>query len=534
MLYRIVIIGVVMQVLTGAICALDVHQTVPTLFMIADYGNEELVRSEAAGESVAEVAARVDQLVSTNHMGGVLFKGSWTPTGLKERIRHLQALSKTPLIFAQDLEWGLSMRHCGAIELPKALCMGAICDDASLEAWADTLARTARDVGITCFLGPVADVNSNPKNPVIHDRSFGDDPQAVAHKVSVVVKVLQRNGLAACAKHFPGHGNTAQDSHTHLPCVQATLEELEKGDLIPFKAAVEADVACLMTAHISLVNTPSGQTPASLSEFWATKKVRNDLGFTGVIITDDLIMAGALGGGSPAQAAVRAVKAGNDLCIVSRDVESCFRGIEEAVRSGEIPATLIGEHAKRVCLLQSRTHLSLKAPTLLEQMDVSDRLYVQALTAVGEPFVLDAQNAQILQVGNIPLCPLVRELVRDSPSLAVSAIRRNPTPNDIAGLISELGEKGELVVVLSDTERSAALSFGITPELIEGLKTLQSRGLRIRYVIFGSPYILNLLPKPVVSALVAYEKTAGSEKAVAEVLRGSVIPSGILPVKVGP
>ena len=259
----------------------------------------------------------------------------WTPTGLAERIRHLRSIAKGQLIFAQDLEWGLSMRHFGAVEMPKALCMGAISDDTLLEAWADVLARTAREVGITCFLGPVADINSNPKNPVIHDRSFGDDPATVAHKVGVVVNALRRHGLLVCLKHFPGHGDTSQDSHTNLPIVEKTYDQVLKGELVPFRAGIDAQADCVMTAHISFPKTLGGASPASLSSFWC-HTLRDELKFRGVMMTDDLIMAGACGTKSFAQTAVQALKAGNDLCIVTLTVEECIDGVLKAVEAGDL------------------------------------------------------------------------------------------------------------------------------------------------------------------------------------------------------
>ncbi len=241
---------------------LPIEAKVPMLFMIADYGDEALVLQEGAGTSLAAVTAHIDQLVSTKTIGGVLFKGKWTPTGLKERIRHLSALSATPLLFAQDLEWGLSMRHDGVIELPKALCIGAITDETLVQDWAEAIAKTAKEVGITLFLGPVADVNTNPKNPVIHDRSFGDNFHDVARKVGIVIRTLHKNGVATCVKHFPGHGNTSKDSHTDLPVIYSPMSALETIELVPFKEAMRNDVDCVMTAHIALPNTEGGHTPS--------------------------------------------------------------------------------------------------------------------------------------------------------------------------------------------------------------------------------------------------------------------------------
>ena len=524
------------------------EEEAPMLFMIADFGDVQLYLKERAGSvsidnqikgslnaqgevSLQDLSEHVDKLVSENRIGGVLFKGMWTPAGLSARIQHLRSIAKGPLIFAQDLEWGLSMRHFGSIEMPKALCMGAISDDALLEAWADMLAKTAKEIGITCFLGPVADVNSNPKNPVIHDRSFGDDPAAVAHRVSVVVRALRRHGLLVCPKHFPGHGDTSQDSHTCLPVVNKTLDQLQKVEFVPFRAGIEAGADCVMTVNVCFPNTPSGPTPASLSPFWCKDILRKDLGFQGVEITDDLLMAGARGTKTYAQTAVQAVKAGNDLCIMSFDIEECVQGVAQAVRSGELQKTDLDAHARRVQKLQS-TVLPTESPaTLNAQIQLHNTLYKSALTLVGEPFQFHPTTMVVLQVGDMTLCPLLRDLVQAYPSTQLESWRRQPRPEEVDGLLASLTKKTELLVVLCDLERAPSRSFGMTEELLKGLQRVLDTGVKIRYVIFGSPYALALLPKPVTSALVAYERTHGSERATLEALSGVYEPKGILPVR---
>lgn len=524
------------------------EEEAPMLFMIADYGDVQLYVRERAGGvridnqtngssntqqdvSLRDLSEHIDKLVSENKIGGVLFKGMWTPTGLAARIQHLRSIAKGPLIFAQDLEWGLSMRHFGSIEMPKALCMGAISDDSLLEAWADMLAKTAKEIGITCFLGPVADVNSNPKNPVIHDRSFGDDPAAVAHRVRVVVRALRRHGLLVCPKHFPGHGDTSQDSHTCLPVVNKTLDQLQKVEFVPFRAGIEAGADCVMTVHVCFPNTPSGTTPASLSPFWCRDILRKEFGFQGVEITDDLIMAGALGAQTYAQAAVQAVKAGNDLCIISLDIEDCIHSIAQAVRSGELLKTDLDAHARRVQKLQS-TVLPTESPmTLNAQIQLHNILYKSALTLVGEPFQFHPATMAVLQVGDMTLCSFLRDLVQAYPSTQLESWRRQPRPEEVEGLLASLKKKTELLVVLCDLERSPARSFGMSEELLKGLRRVIDTGVKVRYVVFGSPYVLAGLPKPVTSALVAYERTPGSERASFEALSGAFEPKGVLPVR---
>jgi beta-glucosidase-like glycosyl hydrolase len=514
---------------------LSIEDKVPMLFMIADYGDEALVLQEGAGKSLGEVTEHVDRLVSQKKIGGILFKGRWTPTGLKERIRHLKSISTMPLLFAQDLEWGPSMRHDGVIEFPKALCVGAITDDALVQAWAHAIAATAKDIGINLFLGPVADVNTNPKNPVIHDRSFGDNPQEVARKVCIMIRALQEHGIASCVKHFPGHGNTSKDSHTDLPVIQSSMSQLEKIELLPFKEAIGCGVDCVMTAHIALPNTESGKHPASLSSFWCKKVLRDDLKFqeSGVVITDDLIMAGALGNTTCIEAAERAVMAGNDLCIISKNFEECFEAIVRSVNTKKIHEKDIDTHVRRVFHLQTKYHhhTDAAATSLTNMLLLTNTLYKNALTNIGESFSFSPESTLVLQIGSIPLCPLLRKLVFAYPHFSIAMMRKNPRKEEVDGIIHELTKKKEILIVLCDLERSPTHSFGLTSEVIQSLQRIHETGCVMRYVLFGSPYVIPLLPQPVSSALIAYEKTEGSGKAVLQTLCGTFKPIGKLPVK---
>jgi beta-N-acetylhexosaminidase len=513
-----------------------IEDQIPMLFMVADYGDEAFVLQENAGKSLREVTEHIDRLVSEKKIGGVLFKGRWTPTGLKERISHLQALSSIPLIFAQDLEWGLAMRHDGVIQLPKALCVSAISNDALLKAWAHAIASTAKEIGINLFLGPVADVNTNPKNPIIHDRSFGDNPQEVARKVCIIIRTFQEHGIATCVKHFPGHGNTAKDSHTDLPVIASTLSQLKEVELVPFKAAVECGVDCVMSAHICLPNTTSGDAPATLSPFWCKQILRNELKFgdSGVLITDDLIMGGVLKSRTCAEAAAAAVMAGNDLCIISHHFEDCFHAILHALKAKKISREEIETHVRRVADLQCRCHrpfIENDRFSAAQIVQLSDLLYLHALTSIGTPYSFSPESTHILQIGSVPLSPLLHKLVLAYPSASISMMGRNPRQEEIEGFFRELGQKKEVLVVLCDLERSPSLTFGLTPALLQGLQRIQDHGCQIRYTIFGSPYIVPLLPQPVRSALIAYEKTSGSEQAVLQALSGKFKPIGTLPVK---
>ena len=425
------------------------------------------------------------------------------------------------------------MRHDGVIELPKALCIGAITDQDYVEDWAAECAKGAQSVGINLILGPDADVNLNAKNPIINDRSFGDNPEQVSKQVVTVIKTLHDNGIYCCIKHFPGLGRSNKDSHSTLPSLKVSREELEQTDLAPFKAGIAVNVPCIMTGHIALSKTESIDTPASLSPYWIKKVLRNECKFKGVVVSDDLIMAGALLDKTIPEAAVSALQAGTDLCLIGREAEESIDAIVTAVQANELSEDVIDEHLDRLNLLKA----TLRAPpagrsiSFADTIKLNKKLYAKALTLVGDPIPLNLDNALIVHVGSTPLSPVLRRLVEHNPSLQIDALRKDPRDEDVDGILHDMKDKNELLLVLSDLERSPAASFGITKTLKAALDRLNQSGKTIRYVIFGSPYVLGYLPSPVTSALVAYEDTEGSCEAVYKVLIGKSRPEGKLPIQ---
>lgn len=514
--------------ISGSCQASTLEEKIASLILVADYGDE--MQAQADGKaSVQEVTARVNRLLQEKNIGGVFFQGRWTPSGLKNRISYLNATKKTPhpLIFAQDQEWGLSMRHDGVVELPKALCMGAIVEKDAYTQWANGIAEGAKSVGINLLLGPVADVNTSPHNPVIHDRSFGSDPHRVSQNVQTVVQAFSQAEIPCCAKHFPGHGNTTKDSHISLPATMSTKDKLDTCELLPFRAAIEAGIPCIMTGHIALPNTKSGSEPASLSRYWVTDVLRNELGFDGVCITDDLIM-GALSQKSVPEAAVQALQAGNDLLLIARDVDACIEAIAAAVKNGDIQEADIDRHCARVAKLY--TPYCTQNLHLEKLICLQSKLYSKAATLVGQPIVVNPSTTLLVQIGSTPLCHTARSLLVAHPELDIAWMRKDPRAEDTLGILDALHGKTEALIILNDTDRTPGTSFGLTPEVLQALHRIHASGQHVRYIIFGSPYILYYLPKNYASALVFYENTDAAQQAAENILFKKNTPQGVLPI----
>lgn len=280
-------------------------------------------------------------------VGHLLFVGNgWNPERERRLIARYQKKSKIPLTIAQDLEWGLSMRLMQVVPFPKNGAL-AKADLADLEKMGQEIARECRILGVNLNLAPVVDVNNNPDNPVIKARSFGADPHEVAARGLAVMRGMQRGGLKTCAKHFPGHGNTSTDSHYDLPLLPFDYETLKKVELIPFKALIDGGVDAVMTAHIALPNIDSEALASSLSGVVIQQILQKDLGFKGIVITDDLLMKAISDRLGYGESAIRAFLAGNDILLftnyrpgglskVRAALKEAHEALVSAVRSGRI------------------------------------------------------------------------------------------------------------------------------------------------------------------------------------------------------
>ncbi|HEV7673833.1 MAG TPA: glycoside hydrolase family 3 protein, partial [Candidatus Angelobacter sp.] len=270
-------------------------------------------------------------------------------------INQLQRGSKIPLLVAADYERGLSMRLNGTTVFPHSMAFGAAGKPEFVEQFGRIVAQESRAIGVQWNLMPIADVNSNPANPVINTRSFGEDPTQVSALVTAYIRGARNNGLLTAAKHFPGHGDTATDSHLGLAAVNRTREQINQIDLPPFRAAIAAGTDAVMVAHITApLLEPDPSRVATNSPAIVTGILKQQLGFNGLIITDAMDMAGLTSvypeGGSAAarHAAMDTVEAGNDMLLLFTDLDGAYKGLLDAVRRGEIPEKRIDESVLKI------------------------------------------------------------------------------------------------------------------------------------------------------------------------------------------
>jgi beta-N-acetylhexosaminidase len=356
------------------------------------------------------------------HLGGFAMTVRWEPPFLYRNepyeaavlLNRFQQDSKLPLLVAADFERGLSMRLHGTTEFPHAMAFGAAGKQEYAEAFGRITAQEARAIGVHWNFFPVADVNSNPANPIINTRSFGEDPQQVSDLVAAYIRGARANGMMTTAKHFPGHGDTATDSHLGLTQVTGDIARLQSVELPPFRRAIEAGVDSIMVAHVTVPALDAqADRVASTSPVIVTGLLKEQLGFKGIVVTDALDMAGLtrLYAGHIGRAAVDAFKAGNDLLLIPADLDASYRAMLAAVRSGEISSSQLDASVLKI--LKAKASVGLNKVRLVNLGNLSELVGKPADVAIGQHV---ADDAVTLVRDNGRLLPL-KEMGTAAPGL---------------------------------------------------------------------------------------------------------------------
>ncbi|MGA2812290.1 MAG: glycoside hydrolase family 3 N-terminal domain-containing protein [Candidatus Acidiferrum sp.] len=305
--------------------------------------------------------------VADLHVGGFINITQGSPLGIvKSQVyptavltNQLQAKSRLPLLIGADFERGTGMRLDEGTSFPTAMALAAAGDPQDAYTMGKITALESRAVGVHWIYAPVSDVNNNPGNPIINTRSFGEDPERVAQFVGAFVRGVEENGGLATAKHFPGHGDTAADSHIDLPVIRADRDRLEKLELVPFRAAIAAGASSVMTGHLSVpAMEPDPNTPATLSQNILTGVLRNELRFEGLVVTDAMDMGGITTRFAPGEAAVRALLAGADALLMPPVPDAAFEALQQAVKSGRISRERLDASVRRILLAKARLGLN--------------------------------------------------------------------------------------------------------------------------------------------------------------------------------
>ncbi|MXX67766.1 MAG: serine hydrolase, partial [Gemmatimonadales bacterium] len=513
-----------------------------------------------------EEFTRIESLVRDDAIGGIVISLG-TPLGYAARLNRLQASADVPLLVGADFESGAGFRVSGvfalpnmlempgATVLPPAMALGAADDEDDAYSAGRITGIEARALGVHITFSPVLDVNNNPANPIINTRSFGEDPERVAALGAAFIRGAHDAGLLTTAKHFPGHGDTGTDSHVALPVIPGDRARLDSLELVPFRRAIAEGVDAVMTAHVAAPGIlGAGAPPATLSPYFMTDMLRDDLGFDGVLFTDALDMAAIADGYGASEAAIRSLEAGSDVLLMPREPLRAIAAVVGAVRSARLTAERIDASARRVLELKARARLH-------EGTDVDPEAIARLVGTQGhESFARGAAARSITLVRNeagaVPLDRLESRAVRSVLSVTFAGT------NDLAAgrvFNRELGRAVRVrrarigfdthpavydsllrrarsvdAVIFSAYVRPGAASDStdLPDEVRSFFDRLDDAGRTAVLVSFGSPYLLTSVPDAE-TYLIAWGGADASQEAAALALLGAPI-SGRLPISLPP
>lgn len=515
--------------------SLTADERIAQLFMVAAYS-----------EGDKNNQSYVNELIQKYNIGGLIyFKGN--PTRTVQCINQNQKLAKTPLMMGIDGEWGVSMRIDSTMIFPHQLTLGAIQNDLTVYEMGQEIARQCKLMGFHVNFAPVVDVNNNPNNPVINDRSFGDDKYNVARLGLAYMRGLQSANIIACAKHFPGHGDTDVDSHTGLPILQHTRARLDTLELVPFKTLINGGVASVMVAHMALPNIDStSNLPSTLSKKIVTNILKNDLGFGGLVFTDAMNMKGLSASNKPGESDVKALLAGNDVLLFSEDVPLAIAMIKNAVASGVISQQEIDTKVYKILCAKAWVGLNNYKPTSVDYITttinnsnanlVRKKCYQQSITLVKTDAkslpLTDLENKQIasVSIGGSGLTDFQKTLSYYT-NVSHFQISKQATATQKLQLFAKLKSVNTVIVSLHDMSRKASINWGITEDIIVLIKELKSQFPNLVLVVNGNPYALKYF-EDIENIVLTYEDNPLTQSLAAQVLFGAVNPAGRLPVSV--
>jgi beta-glucosidase-like glycosyl hydrolase len=440
--------------------------------------------------------------------GGFLIFGGERETLPLELARLREAAGGRPLLFASDLERGAGQQFRGLTRLPHLMAIGATGDVSLAERAGEVTAREARAAGIHLVFAPCVDLNTDPANPIINIRAFGDDPARAAELGAAWVRGARRGGALACAKHYPGHGHTSVDSHVALPRLDADLETLEARELVPFRRLAAEDVAAVMTAHMAVpALTGDATRPVTLSRR-AIDYLRGPLGFAGLVVTDALLMGGITGAFDEAEAAVLALEAGCDILLCPADPQAVAERVGAAVAAGRVPRERVAaalarlDHALDLARAREAPEASPAEPDP-EGAGLAETIAARALACLGgapAPALADADPALLVILSGDPGEAgghLAAELHRLAPRARILAVGPDSPDGRLAAAALEAAEAagrgGQVVVAVFSKILAWKGAAGLAPREARLLARIAAEAAA-GVVSLGSPYLLRGLP----------------------------------------
>ncbi len=503
------------------------------------------------------------RLVRTTQVGGLIIinvsNGRLTPKAepyaLAAFLNRMQRMAPVPLLVGGDFERGASMRVDNTTVFPHSMAFGATGDPELSRYEGLVTAREARALGFHWIYYPVADVNNNPDNPIINIRSYGENPQTVAAHVAAFIEGAHsdpKNLVLTTAKHFPGHGDTATDSHMNLATIPADRDRLDRLELVPFRAAIAAGVDSIMTAHIAVPALAPPDLPATLSPAILTDLLRKQLGFHGLVITDALDMGGVAKGFPTGEACVRALEAGADTLLMPTDPDEAIRAVAAAVASGRLSRQRVEESVVKI--LSAKERLGLDRKRLVDQEDIGELVdppeaeeHAQQIADRAVTLVRNSNNLLPLAAPDSACFAVMpesrvstegvvfsQEVRKRTHTAAVVSLDPSLSRQDIDDSVHRLPPSCSVYVIAAFSSVAANRgSVALGGELPYAIDSIAALGKPVALIALGNPYLLRTFSQTA-AYLATFSSVPPSEISAVKALWGEIAIGGRLPVSIPP
>ena len=512
--------------------AMSVDEKIGQLFMVQAYSNLDKKHEDF-----------IIKMITKYHVGNLIFMQG-TPRKQAELNNKYQDSAKVPLLIGFDGEWGLDMRLKNTYRFPWNMTLGAIQNDSLIRQFGKHLGQHAKRIGIHVNFAPVIDVNVNPENPIIGNRSFGESKENVTEKAIAFIQGMQGEGVLANGKHFPGHGDTASDSHHTLPLLDFDEARLDSIELYPYKKTFDVGLASVMTAHLNIPSLESDKNlPTSLSKSVVTNLLQEKLGFQGLIITDGLNMKGASNYASSAEIDLAAIQAGNDLLLIPQDVPASIAIIKKALETKTLTEERLNFSVRKILKSKYWAGLHNYKPIVLENIEedlnrVEDELLHRELVKNSLTLVKNIN-------GNLPIRDLEKQKIAyvklgDADNTAYVNMLKNYTKVDVIsdtnldGLITKLKPYNYVVIGFHKSNLNPWKSYKFSNKELVWLQEI-SREKSVILDVFTSPYSLLQIKSfaNIEGLIVSYQNSKLAQELSAQLLFGAITAKGKLPVSIG-
>ena len=511
---------------------MTIDEKIGQLFMVQAYSNLD-----------EKHEAFITEMITKYHVGSLIFMQG-TPEKQAVLNNKYQALSKLPLMIGFDGEWGLDMRLKNTYKFPWNMALGAIQNDSLVRKFGEHLGKHCKRLGIHVNFAPVVDININPLNTIIGNRSFGESKENVTQKAIAFTKGMQKYGVMANAKHFPGHGDTAADSHHTLPFLDFDKARLDSIELYPYKRLFDAGVGSVMTAHLNIPSLESNANlPTSLSKNVVTDLLQKELGFNGLIITDGLNMKGATDYATSAEVDLSAIKAGNDLLLIPQDVPASVRLLKQALTLKTLSEERLDFSVRKILKAKYWMGLNNYKPVALENLQedlntVEDEILHRNLVKNSLTVIKDEK--QNIPLSNLDFKEIAYVKLGDDNGDDFLKMLKNYTKVDevsdtkLDGLLKKLKNYNLVIVGFHKSNNHPWKSYKFKDEELVWLQEI-ARKHTVILDVFTSPYSLLDLKSfsNIESIMVSYQNSKLAQELSAQAIFGAFATSGKLPVSIG-